>query len=146
MVDRPPKTLACQPTESGLAFRVGDPPIPVEEWTARTDVPSGLGVLIRLRDEGVAVERDAAELLVQWTGVAGLTVDELRYLGLPDHAPLALEVVANGGDSRPRFRGGLWLCARRASRAGSGTKRRLGYALRARISCCQNRCTRSLRP
>ena len=103
MVDRQRKTLACQPTEGGLAFRVGDPPIAVEEWTARTDVPSGLGVLIRLRDDGVALERDAAELLVEWTGVAGLTAEELRYLGLPDHAPFAVEVVANGAIHDPDF-------------------------------------------
>lgn len=97
------QALACQPIEEGLVFRVGNPPIPVEEWTARTDAPPGLGVLIRLRDDGLADERNPAELLVQWNGVAGLTADELRYLRLPDHAPFALEVVASGAIHDPDF-------------------------------------------
>lgn len=97
-------TLACQPIEEGLVFRVGNPSIPVKEWTARTDTPAGLGVLIRLRDDGLAVERDGNELLVQWGGVANLTADELRYLRLPDHPPFALEIVANGGIHDPHFK------------------------------------------
>ena len=57
----------------------------------------GTGALIRLRDDGGAVERDnGSALCVFWESVAGLTSDELPYTGLPDAAPFALEVVANG--------------------------------------------------
>jgi len=94
--DLVPQALNFEPTGDGLVVRVGEPPVPVAEWTARTDTPSGLGVLIRLRDDGLADDRKPAELLVQWSGVASLTADELRYLRLPDQAPFALEVVANG--------------------------------------------------
>ena len=83
MSDRGGEVLACQPIEEGLVFRVGDPPIPVEEWTARADTPSGLGALIRLRDDGLADDRNPSQLLVQWSGVASLSAEELRYLRLP---------------------------------------------------------------
>ena len=97
------QTLDLQPTGDGLIVRVGDPPIPVEEWTARSDTPSGLGVLLRLRDDGSAFEQDGDELLVAWSGIASLTTDELRYLGLPDQAPFALEIVADGAIHDPDF-------------------------------------------
>ena len=97
------QTLDLLPTGDGLIVRVGDPPIPVEEWTARSDTPSGLGVLLRLRDDGSAFEQDEDELLVAWSGIASLTTDELRYLGLPDQAPFALEIVADGAIHDPDF-------------------------------------------
>lgn len=84
----------------GLVVRLGaDQPIPVRDWTSYASGLSGhrLGALIRLRDDGGAVEQDdGRSLVVSWKGVAGLTSDELRYIGIPDAAPYALEVVANG--------------------------------------------------
>lgn len=84
----------------GLVVRLGaDLLIPVRDWTSFASGLSGrrLGALIRLRDDGGAVEQDGGRsLVVSWKSVAGLTSDELRYVGLPDAAPFALEVVANG--------------------------------------------------
>ncbi len=87
--------LAFEKTASGLIVRMGEPPIPVGEWTVREDGPPGLGVLIRLRDDGDAFERSGG-LFAPWHSVAGLTSDELRITGLPDVAPFSLEVVADG--------------------------------------------------
>ena len=87
-------------SRDGLIVRfVGDGQIPVCDWTSYASGLSGnrLGALIRLRDDGGAVEQDDGHsLLVFWKSVAGLTSDELRYVGLPDVAPFALEVAANG--------------------------------------------------
>ena len=90
--------LSFEPTLSGMLVRMWDQPsLPVSEWTAREDGPAGVGALMRLRDDGSAVEQaDARSLLVDWTSVAGLTSEELRYIGLPDATPFALEVVASG--------------------------------------------------
>ena len=87
--------LIINPTSDGLIVEMnGDLPIPVSEWTAHA---TGAGALIRLRDDGGAVEHESGNALcVSWKCVAGLTSDELRYTGLPDAAPFALEVVANG--------------------------------------------------
>ena len=83
----------------GLVVQLGaDQPIPVRDWTSYASGLSGhrLGALIRLRDDGGAVEQDDGRaLLVSWKSVAELTSDQLRYIGLPDAAPFALEVVAN---------------------------------------------------
>lgn len=95
--------VAFEKTRDGVIVRAGDPPVPVREWTAHAAGTAGAGTLIRLRDEGRAVERDAASLLVSWPGVAGLTSGELRYAGLPDAAPFALEIFANGAVSDPGF-------------------------------------------
>ena len=91
------------PTSAGLIVRVrGDRPLPVSEWTLRG--PSGAGALSRLRDDGGATECDDGNALcVSWKSVAELTSDELRYVGLPDAAPFALEVVANGAIPDPDF-------------------------------------------
>ena len=52
---------------------------------------------MRLRDDGEAVEHyDGRALLVSWRGVARLTPKELRYIGLPDAMPFALEIVSKG--------------------------------------------------
>ncbi len=88
---------------AGLIVRIhGDRALPVGEWTLRG--PSGAGVLSRLRDDGGATEcDDGSALCVSWKSVAELTSDELRYVGLPDAAPFALEVVANGAIQDPDF-------------------------------------------
>ncbi len=90
------------PTSDGLIVELkGDPLAPVSEWTAHV---TGAGALIRLRDNGGAVEHESCNALcVSWKSVAGLTSDELRYTGLPDAAPFGLEVVANGAIHDPRF-------------------------------------------
>ncbi len=87
--------LAFERTADGLIVRLGDPPIPMGEWTARAGGSPGLGVLIRLRDDGDAFERRGG-LFAPWRSVAGLTSDELRITGLPDAAPFTLEVAATG--------------------------------------------------
>ena len=88
--------IAFEKSSDGLIVRVGrDQVHPVGEWTSRGS--PGTGALIRLRDEGGAFESDdGSSLCVSWKSIAGLTTDELRYIGLPDAAPFALEVVANG--------------------------------------------------
>ena len=95
--------IAFEKSSDGLIVRVGKEQLhPVSEWTSR-GLP-GAGALIRLRDDGGAVERDnGSALCVSWKSVAGLTSDELRYIGLPDAAPFALEVVANGAIHDPGF-------------------------------------------
>lgn len=84
----------------GLSFRVGTDasPVPLQEWSLRGggDSGGGIGVLLRLRDEGDAIEHDNYSLLVPWRCVATLTSDELHYIGLPDSAPFGLEVLASG--------------------------------------------------
>ena len=86
------------PTPDGLIVLMdGERPKPVGEWTSHPGAWLAAGTLIRLRDEGGAVEQDdGRSLLVSWESVAGLTSEELRYIGLPDAAPYALEVVTNG--------------------------------------------------
>ena len=95
--------IAFERLSDGLIVRVGaDHPLPVNQWTSSGS--PGAGALIRLRDDGGAVERDdGSALCVSWKSVAGLTSDELRYIGLPDAAPFALEVVANGAIHDPDF-------------------------------------------
>ena len=85
-------------TPDGLTVRMSsDQPIPVADWTSHANQSPGVGALIRLRDDGDAVEQDdGRSLLVSWRSVAGLTSNELRYIGLPDAAPFAFEVTANG--------------------------------------------------
>ncbi len=97
-----PKHFVCNPTSDGLIVEMkGDPPVPVSEWTAHATCA---GALIRLRDDGGAVENESGNALcVSWTSVAGLTEDELRFTGLPDAAPFGLEVVANGAIHDPGF-------------------------------------------
>ncbi len=95
--------IAFEKSSDGLIVRVGrDQLYPVSEWTSHGSL--GTGALIRLRDNGGAVERDdGSSLCVAWKSVAGLTSDELRYIDLPDAAPFALEVVANGAIHDPDF-------------------------------------------
>ena len=90
--------LRFKPTPDGLVVRMGDDqPLQVSEWTAHVDASSGAGTLIRLRDDGLAVECDGGHALsVAWRSVAGLTSDELRLVRLPDVVPFALEIVASG--------------------------------------------------
>ena len=89
--------LTFEPTPDGLIVRMdGDQPIPVGEWTSLGDGSSGAGALIRLRDDGDAIEQDdGCSLSVSWRSVAGLTSAELRYIGLPDASPFMIEVVTN---------------------------------------------------
>lgn len=75
----------------------------MDDWTRRLDGSSGVGVLIRLRDEGSAVEQENDALLVSWASHARLTSDELRYAGLPDPAPYVLEILAGGAISNANF-------------------------------------------
>lgn len=95
--------IAFEKSRDGVIVRIGDPPVPVREWTTREDATAGAGALMRLRDEEAAVEQGAASLLVYWPGVASLTSEELLYVGLPDAAPFTLEVAANGTIHDPAF-------------------------------------------
>ena len=90
--------LTFEPTRDGLVVRMGgDPPLPVSGWTVQGGASSGAGTLIRLRDDGSAVEHDSGRaLLVAWRSVARLAQEELRRIGLPDRVPFALEIVASG--------------------------------------------------
>ena len=89
--------LTFEPTLDGLRVQwSGHQPCLLEDWTLHEQGP-GVGALIRLRDDGEAVEHDNGRaLLVSWRGVARLTTKELRYIGLPDAMPFALEIVSNG--------------------------------------------------
>ena len=95
-----------EPKPGGLVVQTaGSRAIPVSEWTARAARSLGAGTLIRLRDDGRAVENDnGRSLMVSWQSVAGLTTEELQYIGLPDAAPFALEVVASGAIHNTGFR------------------------------------------
>lgn len=96
--------LAFEKLADGLVVQVrGDSPVPVNEWTSRAGGSLGIGTLIRLRDDGGAIELDRHSLCVSWSSVARLTSDELRFTGLPDAVPFALEVVANGAIHDPDF-------------------------------------------
>lgn len=124
-----PSELSFEKSPDGLVLRVGSADfLPVREWTSRAGGSPGVGTLIRLRDDGGAVELDRYSLSVSWLSVARLTPDELRFTGLPDPAPFALEVVANGAIHDPGFelrygfvregrrilgvqRQGAWLCS-----------------------------------
>ncbi|MDE0626994.1 MAG: SNF2-related protein [Bryobacterales bacterium] len=87
-----------EPSPSGLVVRMaGSSSIPVSDWTVHAARPPAAGGLVRLRDEGLAEESDdGRSLKVSWSGVAGLASDELRFIGLPDAAPFALEVLSSG--------------------------------------------------
>lgn len=102
----PRATLSFEPAPDALHARMGtDQPIPVSHWTSHTAESPGAGALIRLRDDGGAVEHvDGRSLLVAWLSVANLTPNELRYVGLPDAMPFLLEVVASGSIADPDFR------------------------------------------
>lgn len=118
-----------EPRPDGLLVRMtGSRLVPVSEWTANVARPLGAGALIRIRDNGGAVETDGdCSLVISWKCVSGLTAEELRYVGLPDAAPFVLEVIADGtirdADFRIRYgfidhgrrilgvkREGAWLC------------------------------------
>ena len=58
---------------------------------------------MRLRDDGVAEERGEQGLFLPWKTVAGLTLDEVRTLGLPEPAPFALEIRSRGAIGRRGF-------------------------------------------
>ena len=98
--------LSFEPTPEGLFVQMGgDLPIPVAEWTSQAGGSLATGVLMRLRDDGDAVEHtDARSLMVAWSCVALLTSNELRCIGLPDAAPFAFEVVTNGSIHDDDFR------------------------------------------
>ena len=97
--------LIFEPKPAGLLIRSGgDVPVPVRKWTL-DDEASGAGTLMRLRDDGQAIETDDGDaLLLLWRWVAGLTISELRYIGLPDAMPFALEIVSDGSINDVDFR------------------------------------------
>lgn len=97
--------LAFEPTLDGLLVQwTGHESCPVEDWTLHEQGP-GVGALMRLRDNGEAVEHDnGGALLVSWRGVAELTTKELQYIGLPDAMPFALEVVSDSSINDADFR------------------------------------------
>lgn len=94
-----------EPCQDGLIVRLAsNPAIPVSDWTSAASAAHGAGGLIRLRDDGDAVECEGGRALsVAWPSIAGLTSDELRYIGLPDAAPVTLQIVATGAISDPDF-------------------------------------------
>ena len=97
--------LQFKPHASGLIVRMGtQSAIPVRDWTMHSGHYSGVGTMIRLRDDGCAVEQGGgAHLLVNWPSVAGLSAEELRYSGLPDAAPFLLEITTSGTIADPDF-------------------------------------------
>ena len=98
--------LSFEPTPEGLFVQMGsDLPVPVADWTSQPGASLATGVLMRLRDDGDAIEfTDGNSLMVAWCSVALLTSNELRCIGLPDAAPFAFEVVANGSIHDEDFR------------------------------------------
>lgn len=98
--------LSFEPTPDGLFVQMGGvPPIPVTEWTSQAGASLATGVLMRLRDDGDAVEHaDGKSLLVAWCSVALLTSNELRCAGLPNAAPFAFEVNTSGSILDDDFR------------------------------------------
>lgn len=71
--------------------------IPVSQWTCHAEIANDIGAFLRLRDDGLAVEQDDGDLLlVDWSGIADLSANELRAMGLPDACPHTLEITADG--------------------------------------------------
>lgn len=83
-------SLSFEPIPDGLFVRMGgESPRSVTEWTSHADGSLATGVLMRLRDDGEAIEHDdGLSLIVTWGSVAQLTSNELRCIGLPGVAPL----------------------------------------------------------
>ena len=90
-----PHRRRFEPSIEGLIVRVENPPVPVVDWSIEAPGLEGLGALIRLRDDGRAVEVDGHTLRLDWKAVAALDTDDLRYVGLPDPAPVGLEIAAH---------------------------------------------------
>ena len=65
-----PDHFTIDPTSDGLIVEMkGEPPVPVSEWTAHV---TGAGALIRLRDDGGAVEHEGAATRCVSRGEASL--------------------------------------------------------------------------
>lgn len=91
-------------TDRGLVFQLQHlAPVPVDHWAAQEHVRSAVGILLCLREDEIATDVGGDGLLVPWTAVAQLSKDDLRNLGLPDPAPFALEVGADGSIHSPSF-------------------------------------------
>ncbi len=73
--------------------------VPVREWTRQTPEIPGLGVFIRLLNEGVAEETGQGSLKVRWSAVASLSPDELRFTELPPSCPFVLWINCSGSFS-----------------------------------------------
>lgn len=90
--------LQFLPTQDGLCvWMETDQRISVSEWTIQANSTNYTGVFLRLRDDGLATEQDDGRvLLVYWSSIANLTVEELRYVSLPEACPYTLEITADG--------------------------------------------------
>ncbi len=85
------------PEPEGLRVQIEtNQKVPVSEWTSHPDIPNWMSAFLRLRDDGLAIEKDDGyALLLHWTGVANLNVDQLEYMGLPDACPYTLEITSD---------------------------------------------------
>ena len=96
----------ARPTAEGLVLRLNDErdePIPIADWT-REDA-AGAGVVLWHREDDQAREDShGTALTVQWAAVAAMSPETLRILGLPEHAPVTLNVGSEHGFSDPGFR------------------------------------------
>ena len=93
------------PTSDGLYIGIeSDRRIPVSEWTSHPGVADYVGAYLRLRDDGLAVEKEEGNaILLYWNSVANLAVEDLRYMGLPSACPYTLEITADNSLNAPDF-------------------------------------------
>lgn len=79
--------------------------VPVRDWTA--DCPDSeavaLGVFIRLLHDGSAIELTSSVLRIPWKAVSELSENERVLVGLPQNAPVVLQIVTGRAIHDPSF-------------------------------------------
>lgn len=80
--------------------------LPVRDWTADSvgSCVGALGVFIRLLHDGYAVELPDNRLRIPWGSVSKLSAGERSLVGLPQQAPVVLEIVSDGAIHDSRFK------------------------------------------
>ena len=79
--------------------------VPVREWTvvcAESDV-GALGAFIRMLNDGYAVELPDNRLRLPWKAVSELSAGERALVGLPQCAPVVLEILTDRAIHDPSF-------------------------------------------
>lgn len=100
-------SLEYLPTPDGLVVSVhAHVHVPVRDWTA-VCIESGagaFGVFIRLLHEGCAFEVPDNRLRVLWEAVSELSASERSIVGLPQEAPVVLEILSDRAIHDPQFK------------------------------------------
>jgi len=95
--------------------------LPLNEWALCASLKSdsddrvNVGVLLRLREDEIAFDINSSKLRVPWLAISQLSQTEAKSVGLPQRAPLSLEIRASGAPKLSRHQQ-LHLCQDRNSR------------------------------